>query len=227
MMSREEEERAKRHHYLNILLSAVYRGSLAPDHREDLKKSGLNPETIHMQRIRSVPPWLIPRLLGFNIPNINSALLFPFPDPSDGFMDHVRMKIFPIITNRDTQTIKYLQPKNTGVRLFFPYQAMEEVLHGLNPLWLVEGEKKSLAVAQIGLPAVGFCGIEGWHRKGSIELIPDFDHIPLKDRVVELVPDGDVQTNPFVRRGTERFSLALQARGARPRLVVLPGEVAA
>jgi hypothetical protein len=170
---------------------------------------------------------MIPRLLGFNIPNINSALLVPFPDPSDGFMDHIRMKIIPTITNRDGQTIKYLQPKDSGVRLFFPHQTMEEALHGHKPLWFVEGEKKSLAVAQLGLPAVGFCGIEGWHTRGSMDLIPDFDHIFLKGRLVELVPDGDWRTNPDVRRGAERFALALSARGARARFLVLPGEVAA
>ncbi len=227
MMSREEEERAKRHHHLNILLSTVYRGSLALEHREDLEKSGLNPETIHLQRIRSVPPWLIPNLLGFDKLAIVSALLFPFPDPTGGFMDHIRVKIFPTFKEKDRQTTKYLQPKNSGVRLFFPLQTMTEVLQGNSPLWLVEGEKKSLAVAQLGLAAVGFGGIEGWHTKGSMDLITDFGHIFLKDRLVELVPDGDVQTNPYIRRGAERFALALQAQGARPRLVVLPGRVAA
>ncbi len=84
-----------------------------------------------------------------------------------------------------------------------------------------------MAVAELGLSAVGFAGIEGWHGKDSGELPADFATIPLSRRVVELVPDGDVQTNPAVRRGAERLAEALTSRGARPRLVVLPKEVAA
>ena len=59
--------------------------------------------------------------------------------------------------------MKYLQPRGSGARLFFTRPTLGESLEGTAPLWLVEGEKKALAVAQLGLPAVGFCGIEGWH----------------------------------------------------------------
>ena len=38
---------------------------------------------------------------------------------------------------------------------------MRAVLEDHTPLWAIEGEKKSLAVAQLGLPAIGFCGVEG------------------------------------------------------------------
>jgi len=90
---------------------------------------------------------------------------------------------------------------------------------------MVEGENKALAVAQLGLPAIGFCGVEGWHRKGEHRLLPDFDAIRLEDRVVEVVPAGDFQTNPNVRRVVERFGDALCARGSRLRAVLLPSEL--
>ncbi len=45
--------------------------------------------------------------------------------------------------------------------LFFPLLTMAAALRGDAPLWLVEGEKKALAVAQLELSAIGFCGIEG------------------------------------------------------------------
>jgi hypothetical protein len=83
-----------------------------------------------------------------------------------------------------------------------------------------------LAVAQLGLwsDSVAF---QGWHLKGSRDLITDFDLIPLRRRVVELVPDADVQTKPAVHRGAESLAVALAARGALPRLVRLPMECAA
>jgi hypothetical protein len=210
-----------------LLRSSLYGGNLTPEHRTDLEKSGLTPVTIRQQLIRSVPPWMISKLLGFDLSGILSALLFPFPDPHGGFMNHVRMKIFPPLIDRKGHTIKYLQPKNSGVRLFFPLVTLDEALKGAAPLWLVEGEKKSLAVAQLGLAAVGFCGIQGWHLKGMDQLIEDFKYIQLKDRIIELLPDGDWRTNSAVKRGAEGFATALSAQGARPRLVILPEVIAA
>jgi Domain of unknown function (DUF3854) len=208
--------------HLELILSRAYDGALAPEHRADLDKSGLRDDTIASHFIRSVPPHMIPRLLGFDVARVRSAMLFPYRAPAGGFAPLVRMKAFPPLVSDDGQQIKYLQPKQSAPRLYFCVPAVREVLSGTEPLWLVEGEKKSLAVAQRGLPAVGFAGIEAWHAGGSRELLADFDAIPLAGRVVELVPDGDWQTNPNVERGVIRLAQALRARGARPRLVVLP-----
>jgi hypothetical protein len=230
--------------HLAFLLSIVYDGSLAPAHRQDLEESGLTKEMIQGQFLRSVPPQLIGPLLGFDIPAITSALLFPFRSPAGGFMDHVRMKIFPTLvkvtregvtrwvpdaeqTPEDLkhETVKYLQSKGREPRLYFVAACLRDVVAGDEPLWLVEGEKKAIAVAQLGLPAVGFCGVEGWHRQGTTPLLPDFDGLRLRDRIIELVPDGDYQTNLDVKRAVQRLGGALLARGARPRVVLLPSEL--
>lgn len=227
--------------HLEFLLSTVYDGALAPAHREDLEKSGLGKDIIEAQFIRSVPPRLIPQLLGFDIPAITSALLFPFRSPAGGFMDHVRMKIFPTLVKvtRDggqvyvpaaelsshdikPETVKYLQPKGSGPRLYFVSCCLREVLEGDGPVWVIEGEKKSAAAAQLGLAAVGFTGIHAWHRRGSRALLADFERIPLRRRVVELVPDGDVAMNPAVETGTADFADALERACARVRIVLLP-----
>jgi len=155
---------------------------------------------------------MIPQLIGFDLPRIESAMLIPFPEPAGGFMDHIRMKVFPPLTDREGHSVKYLQPRRSGVRLFFPLAHMDRVLRSTTPLWLVEGEKKALAVAQLGLPTIGFCGIEGWHVAGSRVLLPDFEQVCLVQRVVEVVPDGDWQTNPSVYRGAFRFVEGLEAR---------------
>jgi uncharacterized protein DUF3854 len=196
---------------------------LAPEHREDLTKSGLSDATIRRHRMFSVWRRKLKALLRFALPGFDSGMVIPFPDPAGGFLDHIRVKVFPTtLRDREGHAVKYLQPKGSPARLFVPLATMAEALDGETPLWLVEGEKKSLAVAQLGLPAIGFCGIHAWHTAGSRELIPDFEHVTLANRIVELVPDGDVQTNQHVRRGAEGFALALARRGAKPRLVVLP-----
>ncbi len=133
---------------LELLLSRLYDGALAPEHRADLEKSALTDETIRSALIRSVPPEMIPKLLGFDVAAVRSALLFPFRLPDGGFMDHVRFKIFPPTVDAKGDTLKYLQPKGTAPHLYFAPATMRAVLEGEAPLWLVEGEKKALAVAQ-------------------------------------------------------------------------------
>jgi hypothetical protein len=98
---------------------------------------------------------------------------------------------------------------------------MSAVLGSDAPVWLLEGAKKALAVMQLGLAAVGFEGVEGWHRGGSTELLDDFAAIPLAKRRVELVPDGDVSSNAYVTRGIARFAEALTRRGAVVRVRLL------
>jgi hypothetical protein len=223
--------------HLDFLLSCLYDDFLDSEHLADLEKSSLTGETISLQKIRSVPPHMIHPLLGFSpercqreeghdgapcdCPKVMSAYLIPFPDPRGGWMDHVRIKVFPTLTT-DQGTIKYLQPRRSGVRGFFPLATLDAVLRSADPLYIVEGEKKALSVAQLGLPAIGICGIEGWHVAHSRELHPDFDDVGLCGRVVNVIPDGDVRTNPNVYRAVQRLGAALAARGAEGKLVLVP-----
>jgi uncharacterized protein DUF3854 len=213
------------HGILRLLLSPLYDGALAPEHRATLVASGLTDATVRAQRIRSVPPGLLSPLLGFELPAVRSAMLMPYPDPAGGFMDHIRVKVFPPFRDRRGNTARYLQPKNSGVRLFFPFSSLNAVGQCDDPLWVIEGEKKALAVAQLSLPAIGIAGIEGWHPKGSHGLLPDFSCVSLRGRIVEFVPDSDWRTNPQVARGAQGFLEALDAVGARGRLVVLPSAI--
>lgn len=77
-------------------------------------------------------------------------------------------------------------------------RSTRRALSGDEPLWIVEGMKKALAVAQLQCPAVGIESAWSWHPKGSRALLADFGYIMLRDRFVEVVPDSDVQTNPMI-----------------------------
>src|SRR6267378_2401062 len=106
--------------HLDFLLSCLYDNDPpAPEHLADLRRSGLTDKTIKLHRIRSVPPGMIDQLLGFDVPAIRSAMLIPFPDPAGGFMDHVRVRVFPPFTDKSGHTVKYLQPRRSSNRLFF------------------------------------------------------------------------------------------------------------
>lgn len=209
--------------HLDFLLSVIYDGTRVdhPAHLADLRKSGLTEATIRAQKITDVPPGMIDTLLGFAAPKVTSAYLLPFPDPCGGFLDHIRVKVFPSITTEEG-TIKYLQPRRSGVRIYFPLITLDAVLRSAEPLYIVEGEKKSLAVAQLGLPAVGICGVEGWHVAGARDLHPDLDDVGFRGRVVNVVPDADVHSNPAVHRAVHRLGDALATRGAVGKLVMVP-----
>ena len=210
--------------HLDFLLSSVYDPTRLdhPLHLADLRRSSLSDETIRLQKITDVPPSIIAELLGFAPWKITSAYLLPFADPRGGWMDHVRMKVFPSIAT-EQGTIKYLQPRRSGVRIFFPLATLPAVLHSSEPLYLIEGEKKALSVAQLGLPAIGISGVEGWHLAGSRDLHPDLDDVGLDGRVVNLVPDADVRTNESVHRAVHRLVAALGAHGvAEAKLVLVP-----
>jgi hypothetical protein len=208
-----------------MLLSNVYEGALAPEHRADLERSGLTATTITVQKICSVPPAMIDGLLGFPTPKVTSAYLLPFPDPRGGWLNHARVKVFPSHRDAFGHTVKYLQPRRSGMRIFFPLATLGAVLQAAEPLCIVEGEKKALAVAQTRVPAVGICGIDGWHLGGSATLHPDLDDVGLAGRVVNLIPDADYRTNPAVARAVRGLAAACQARGALTvRVVLVPAD---
>ena len=208
--------------HFDFLMSVIYdRMTLHEEHLADLKKSVLNDEIIALQKIRTIPPHLISRLLGYTPPKgVTSAYVIPYYDPrGHGWMPHIRMKVFPTIV-RKKSTIKYLQPRTSGTRIFFPISTVDAVLHSTDDLYVIEGEKKSLCVAQSGAPVIGIAGVEGWHEGGSERLHPDLDDVGLADRVVHLWPDGDFETNPMVHYAMDRLGLALKARGVKAMTIV-------
>jgi Domain of unknown function (DUF3854) len=211
--------------HLDFLLSAIYDSTRVghPAHLADLRKSGLTDETLRRQKITDVPPSMIDVLLGFATPKVMTAYVIPFADPRGGWLDHVRMKVFPSITTEHGM-IKYLQPRRSGVRIYFPLVTLDAVLRSAEPLYIVEGEKKALSVAQLGLPAIGICGIEGWHLAGARDLHPDLDDVGLINRLVNVIPDGDVRVNAAIQHAVTRLGQALRARGANARMVLVPPE---
>jgi len=146
--------------HLQLLLSPIYDGSLVPEHLEDLRKSTLTDAMILEQFIRSVPPAMIGSLLGFDRPEIRSAMLFPFRAQAGGFMDHVRLKLFPPLTDAHGHGLRYCQPRGSVPRLYFVARCLPQVLEGDAPLWITEGEKKACSVAQLGYPVIGLTGVQ-------------------------------------------------------------------
>ena len=77
--------------------------------------------------------------------------------------------------------MKYLQPRGSGVRLFFPLATLSAVLTSDAPLWsLSRARRRARRGPAPGFPAVGFCGIEAMASGRYRELLSDFDAISLR-----------------------------------------------
>jgi Domain of unknown function (DUF3854) len=229
--------------HLDFLLSPMFDGLLHPEARADLGKSAIAHATIETHKIRTVPPTMYRALLGFDPRGVRHACLYPFPAVADGFLDYVKLKIFgdeiaevrgdEIEERRERYRYnggqrKYLVRRQAAPHLYIPIPTMPHALAGEAALWICEGMKKALALAQLDLPVVGIESAWGWHLKGSRELLPDFDAITLTGRTVKVVPDPDAQTDPEIARAMHRLAEALERRGARVQIVKLAvDEVAA
>lgn len=185
--------------------------TLTDVHREDLYRSGLDDSMIEAAGIYSLPPsgWeaigAAPQKKG-----ALSAYRIPYPGTNGFYRD----RIFYATPEQEKEHGKYHQPAGSPCRLYFPPKLNKKVLADPTvPLFLVEGEKKTLAGVQAGLICIGVGGWSNVCLKGTRQLINDFNALALKGRDVVLVPDNDYYANNHVRAAVQRLRALLVARG--------------
>ena len=93
---------------------------------------------------------------------------------------------------------------------YFPVESLPKLCDGTSPIIMTEGEKKALALAQLGLAAIGIGGIWCGCKKQSDELIDDLEAIDWTNRVAHIVFDYDAK--PETRRMS--MPLAADSQGA-------------
>src|SRR4030095_2096200 len=116
------------------------------DHLADLQASGLSDETIRAAGVYSIRPRDIKLFFSARKrvpPKIETALCFPYQGG-----EFARIKLFPAL-----ETMKYSQPPKTSARLYIPFTVND------GPLYVCEGEKKTLAAHQAGMNVVGRGGV--------------------------------------------------------------------
>lgn len=93
-----------------------------------------------------------------------------FPEDTEIRADHVEERRGRSRYNEGRR--KYLVRRRSVPRLFFPVATMDATIRGAETVWVCEGPKKGLALAQLGLPVVAIESAWGWHEKGSRALLP-------------------------------------------------------
>lgn len=206
-----------------ITIPGNIRPLLAPDHRLDLRKSGLTDATINAAGIAAIPAGDIDKAIGYNIPEVISAYRIPFGNGYERIKVFYRGDAKPAPGKKFR---KYHQKAGTGNRLYIPPTLDPAVLSSPNKvIYITEGEKKALKAAQEGFTCIAITGLWNWKRKNTDELITDFAKVHLRNRKVILVPDSDWQApNKNLVQAVERFARALQIAGAEVHFLNLPVE---
>jgi hypothetical protein len=207
---------------MNLRPTHALSSSFHPQHKDDLLASGLDLEYARQAGVFTLPPGDVGKVLGacgwgWAAPRVDSVLVFLYPKTDE----YWRCKPFPPLKNRKGQEVKYLQPKDSSNRLYFPPGVD---LRADTPVWLTEGEKKALKLTQEGFPCIGLGGVWSWrqggrgYQLGRKQVIPDLDRVLWVGREVTIVFDSDVATNTMVALAERELARGLAARGAEVQL---------
>ena len=172
---------------------------------EDLAKSGIGPEAAKQYNFRPVTRPDAEKILGFPLPeNAGGGYSIPFHDPGTGVaisftsggvkrsFERVKFEK-PVQLDPAGKPAKYLSPKGSGMHVFIPPEVHRRLLaEPDNPLMMTEGEKKSIAALQKGIPVVGLGGIWGWTTaKGNKDLNPEIARYLTSPRDAIMIFDSD------------------------------------
>ena len=91
---------------------------------------------------------------------------------------------------------------------------------GDGPVYVCEGEKKTLAAYQAGLNAVGIGGVWSWLSGG--QPIDDLQLIEWDGRDVTIIPDSDVFNRVDLLRAIYALGRELQSQGASVYVAQIP-----
>lgn len=193
---------------------------------ENLRESGLTDSTIRRNGIYTeYRPDRLAEIL--NQPEtsqvcLGSGMVFPYRDLQGTVNCFARVR--PLSPRKkDGKPVKYEQPKGQKLRAYFPAECVAELRKPGVGIAITEGEKKALALAQIGEPTIGLGGVECGCKDG--QLIDDLAQIDWNGRDAFIVFDYDEkeQTRANVTAAKHRLAAALHAAGANEVYdVVLP-----
>ena len=141
------------------------------------------------------------------------ALVFPYRNLAGELNGFARRRPHvPLV--RDGKTMKYIQPKGSPLRAYYPKASLLGLRDDTSPIYVTEGEKKALRLSELGIAAIGIGGVDGWGKGG--QLIDDLADINWTGRDVYIVFDYDEkpETRRNVQSAARRLTKALRDAGA-------------
>ena len=210
---------------------------LSPQHLEQLHGSGLTDETIAAAELYTEPnPRAVALILERAYPRMcGPALVIPFYVP--GATEPHAYRIKPTNPRSEKRRgkprlVKYDQAQRAGVLVYFTPRRRSSGAYGdmALPCYWVEGEKKALALDQLGLVCVGLTGVWNWSdpaerdATGGDRLHPTIrEHVVVTGREHIICFDADAKENKQVMHAAARLGGVLLSAGAvRVRFVCPP-----
>jgi putative DNA primase/helicase len=192
----------------------------------NLRASGLAHKTIRDNQLRT--EWDAAKLAAIlnreGTPAFcqGGGLVFPYRDLQGTVNCFARVRPHTPRKDEDGKPIKYEQPLGEPLRAYFPDASLPLLRDGESPVFITEGEKKALALSQLGLAAIGLGGVWCWKKKGTDELIDDLATFPWAGRVVYIVFDWDPKPSTRLQTASaaRRLARALRKAGAKEVYVV-------
>ncbi len=204
--------------------------TLLPQHRDDLRKSGLSDEQVAACAFHSVYPKEAAELLGWKSPPLKHGpfLAIPFFAADGTPLDYVRLK--PARPRqKNGKSVKYESPMGKPNRAYFPPRTRPALADPAARLLMTEGEKKAAKADQEGFPCIGLVGVWGWQQArdrdapaGPRQFIADLAAVAWEGRPVFLVYDSDLADKREIAYAEWYLAEALKAKGAAVKVVRLP-----
>ncbi len=202
----------------------VYGAALRPAHAALLAASAIHPLVAAARGYRSITRAADLAALGFAPAQCRApGLLVPLHDVEGHQPAYQFRPDTPRL--RDGDPVKYETPAGGHVIVDVPPGARAALDDPHVPLWITEGARKADAAVSAGLCCVALLGVwnfRGTNAQGGQTLLPDWELIALRDRVVYVAFDSDAAQKPQVAAACARLSAVLGRRGAQVQVVRIP-----
>src|SRR5262245_60905948 len=156
--------------------------TLLEPHRQKLLACGLTLETWSRARIHSGSPDEVRDTLGYGVQG--GGLIIPYDE------SYARVRI----DHPGPDGKRYRSPKGGANRLYVPPTLAAVLATPAVPIYVTEGEFKSLKATQEGFPCLALPGVWSWKTRfhGQSFPTPDLDRVVWNGRRVVVVFDSDL-----------------------------------
>jgi len=181
-----------------------------PHHVQYLEKRCVDPGWAAHAGLRAVTAEEGAKLIGFERALSSPGLAIPYPNVPG----YVRIRL-------DAGDTRFLAPRDREVPVYLPPDCLRE---GDEPIYVVEGPIKALALRDHSFNAVGLGGTgTTLTTKDDVRrLNSSWGTVAITGRHVVIVFDSNRATNPNVARDEARLAQALELAGAKVRVAALP-----
>jgi putative DNA primase/helicase len=122
------------------------------------------------------------------------------------------------------KAVKYFSPRGQTNQLDVHPRNHHRIKDVHDPLWIIEGIKKSDSLTSRGCCVVALTGVFAWRSK--LGTLGDWEDIPIKGREIILCFDADATKNMNVARAMVRLGRWCKSKGAKAvRYLIVPYEV--